>query len=89
MTLTHLIMLLALGDAVAFSRTPTAISLSYRSLTHTVSLTHGVSLTHTISLTHVISLTLSTRLSTHKSKYVDKGVGGADNMRNTKYKHAE
>ena len=46
-TLTHPTMTLSLGHAVACSRIPTAISLSYRDLTHAVSLTHGVSHTHT------------------------------------------
>ena len=57
MTLTHLDMTLTPGHAVACSRMPTAISLTYSDLTHAVSLTHGHSLTHAISLAHVVPLT--------------------------------
>ena len=69
MTLTHLAM--TLGHAVAVSRIPTAISLSYRALTHAVPLTHGASPIHGLSPTHAILLTLAmtlvlcTRFSTH------------------------
>jgi len=60
MKLTRLTM--TLGHAVAVSRIPTAISLSYRSLTHGLCCTScsshtGVSFTHTASLKHAISLT--------------------------------
>jgi len=50
LTLTHSTM--ALGHAVVPSRIPTAISLSYRDLTHAVSFTHGASPLNTFSLTH-------------------------------------
>ena len=48
MTLTHLA--ITLGHAVVVSHIPTAISLSYRALTHAVPLTHGASPIHAFSL---------------------------------------
>ena len=72
---------MALGHVVVPSCIPTAISLSYRDLTHAVSLTHGVSLTqgvsltHAVSFTHAISLKLCTRLSTHFATLINTHTG--------------
>jgi len=62
-TLTHLIMTFTPGHAVACSRMPTVISLTYSDLTHAVPLTHGRSLTRTLSLAHVVPLTLGVSLT--------------------------
>ena len=54
---------LSLGDVVAFSRIPTAISLSYRSLTHAVS--HTRCFSHTHLFTHARHFTHAMRAFQH------------------------